>query len=120
MNRPATGTVQQLAEDDISGAWGALGTCGQVGGDLWFSEDPEVMAWAKNICNTVCPVRDICRSKSVPNSEQYGVFGGLDHVERRQQPGYALRPLVDEFLPPEPEAATGPEQLVTEPEWRAA
>lgn len=89
----------QLKPSDIDGDWRALGVCGEVGGDLWFSEAAEDIVEAKRLCNQTCPVRDICRAEFIPASEQYGIFGGLDPEERRQQPGYHLRPLVDEFLP---------------------
>lgn len=65
----------------------AGGICSQVDPELWF---PEPGQWtrtraAKSLCRT-CPLIAACRAWALahPDLTEYGVWGGLSAVERRQ------------------------------------
>jgi WhiB family redox-sensing transcriptional regulator len=69
--------------DDES--WAHQGACAQIGGDLWFPERGDNLASsaAKEICRTVCPVRDKCLAWALEHERNFGIYGGLTVPERR-------------------------------------
>lgn len=76
------GHPELLANLDLPKVISQESACSPSTTDLFYSEEPNEIAQAKAICAT-CPVRAECLTWAVPN-EDYGVWGGLDEVERRQ------------------------------------
>lgn len=70
-----------LATDDKP--WAEDSLCGQVDGDLWFTEDLAERRAAKAICH-VCPVREECLAYAVETNQRYGIWGGLSQHQRRK------------------------------------
>ena len=50
--------------------------------ELWFAESPADVELAKAICQG-CPVRTVCLEWAVDVGVTDGIWGGLDHRERR-------------------------------------
>lgn len=50
--------------------------------DYFFSEEPEEIAVAKELCS-ICPVRKECLQTALNNKEVWGIWGGRDEVEIR-------------------------------------
>lgn len=70
--------------------WQASGACRSADPNLFFGpqhEPREVKAAretkAKAVCNT-CPVREQCLSFALETNEPFGVWGGLNELERRR------------------------------------
>ncbi|WP_025272456.1 WhiB family transcriptional regulator [Haloglycomyces albus] len=49
--------------------------CREYDADLWFSETPHELEFAKSLCAD-CPVRLECLAGAVERSEPWGVWGG--------------------------------------------
>lgn len=67
---------------------GATCGTGAYDRDLWFPEmgDAQGAQRAKDICNTECPVRDLCRDYAVNFPVVLtGVWGGLSRRELRAE-----------------------------------
>lgn len=54
--------------------------------ELFFADDPDVIAEAKALCWD-CPVRPDCLEAALASPALVGVWGGLTEQERRQSPG---------------------------------
>lgn len=52
-------------------------------GEAWFSDAPSQIAAAKQAC-AACPVREACLRAALDLNPRYGVWGGLDRLERRR------------------------------------
>lgn len=70
--------------------WMTRATCGsgKYDRDLWFPgiDGAGKSFTAKNICNTECPVRDICREYAITFPVALtGTWGGLSRYEIRRQ-----------------------------------
>lgn len=66
--------------------WAARGACRTVDPDTMYADDPMQVAAAKALCRA-CPVRQQCldAALALPRpSDQWGVWGGYDHEERRR------------------------------------
>ena len=63
--------------------WMAQGSChGIEDTDLFFRHDKMSRQQAKAMCSS-CPMSENCLDHAIKNKEEYGVWGGLDEVERR-------------------------------------
>lgn len=51
--------------------------------ELWWSTDKRETAIAKKACAELCPLRVQCLAYALAAKESDGVWGGLDHDERR-------------------------------------
>ena len=65
--------------------WQDDAACAEVGGDFWFPEvgNSRAVAAARAICAD-CPVRVECLRAALDNGESFGIWGGLDLIERRR------------------------------------
>jgi WhiB family redox-sensing transcriptional regulator len=65
--------------------WLSQGTCGQIGGDMWFPDksDRADVAACKKVC-AGCPVRRQCLEWAMETVESFGIWGGLTVLERRK------------------------------------
>jgi WhiB family redox-sensing transcriptional regulator len=69
-------------------AWKELAACREEDTDLFFplghrGEFAVQVEEAKAICRA-CPVREACLLDAINEPEKYGIWGGLDELERRQ------------------------------------
>lgn len=63
--------------------WMKQGNCKDLQDlDVFFRHDKISRFQAKKICSD-CPVKEECLNQAFMNKEEYGVWGGLDEVERR-------------------------------------
>jgi WhiB family redox-sensing transcriptional regulator len=63
--------------------WTGHALCAQTDPDLFFSDSAGQIEQAKAICSR-CMVRDECLAHALETREDFGVWGGLDHDERRR------------------------------------
>lgn len=70
------------------GGWKDYGLCSDEDGELWFSGVNSKLARAKAICKE-CPVRELCLEEGL--TEEFGVWGGYDELERQALYGLRLR-----------------------------
>jgi WhiB family redox-sensing transcriptional regulator len=66
--------------------WMDDATCTTTNPDMFFSEHPDVLAQAANICTT-CPVMDMCREYADDNKIRDGVWGGASPRVRAVERG---------------------------------
>ena len=78
--------------------WRKSALCAEIGGDLFFSDDPEEIEAAKTICGR-CKVQESCLTYALANGELSGVIAGLTAEELRALPGYTRAGTVSEFVP---------------------
>lgn len=72
--------------------WMEDARCSWIGGDYWFPRQglPGAATFAKQICLTECPVRDLCLEYAMRAETgastwmRQGIFGGLTANERRK------------------------------------
>ncbi len=84
--------LDDLIDRALTTSWRRDGVCAQykgLGAGLWFPEDrastidqKEQVALAIKLCRT-CPVLDLCRTASLVNKEEFGVWGCLDERTRK-------------------------------------
>lgn len=66
--------------------WMVEGTCTTTDPEMFFSQQaPEIRAAVK-ICSE-CPVRVLCANYAINTNQEYGVWGGLTEVDRKQLRG---------------------------------
>jgi WhiB family redox-sensing transcriptional regulator len=72
--------------------WQANGACRDGDQAVFFAPDvpgePRAerlrrLLAAKRVC-AACPVRELCRTYALENEEEFGVWGGLSELERKQ------------------------------------
>jgi WhiB family redox-sensing transcriptional regulator len=69
--------------------WRTRAACRSEDPDLFFPVGvtgpaiPQIAA-AKAVC-AGCPVREACRAFAITTHQEYGIWGGLDEEERREQ-----------------------------------
>lgn len=72
--------------------WQRFGSCRKADESLFFAPDVSGepagrrlrrLVAAKRVC-AGCPVREICRGYALENGEEFGIWGGLSEVERKQ------------------------------------
>jgi len=75
---------QMLAETraDTRRAWAAGALCASIDPELFFPPGDNPATEARQIC-AGCPVQCECLAYSVIADEPFGIWGGLDHNERR-------------------------------------
>ncbi len=74
--------IEALAD---SVAAGFIVPCGQLDErSLWLSDDPAERAEAATLCGA-CPAIAKCRAAAVEGHEQFGVWGGRDMGDRKNQ-----------------------------------
>jgi len=61
--------------------------------DLWFSDSPAAMEQAKNLCGD-CPISQYTACRAAGWAHEYGVFGGLSHLDRQERRPRVYRDLV--------------------------
>jgi WhiB family redox-sensing transcriptional regulator len=70
----------------VIGGWREQAACnGDADPDAWFASplgEPERVARAADICRG-CPVQENCLDFAVEIGADYGIWGGLDTVDRR-------------------------------------
>jgi WhiB family redox-sensing transcriptional regulator len=66
-----------------SSDWTDSAACMDVDPDHFFSETAKSIQDAKQICST-CVVRVDCLDYALENEEQFGIWGGLTHRERKR------------------------------------
>jgi WhiB family transcriptional regulator, redox-sensing transcriptional regulator len=59
----------------------ARGACQGTDTEMFYSLSPIIIASAKAICRR-CPVLAVCREWGI-RREEFGIWGGLDELERR-------------------------------------
>jgi WhiB family redox-sensing transcriptional regulator len=85
--------------------WHPRGACSQVGTWLWFEDgNSPLTRRAVQVCAT-CPVRRTCLAAALVYAEEFGVWGGVTAVARRQlinrlASGEDLTSVLDEALKP--------------------
>ena len=67
-----------------TGNWRLRAKCRSEDPDLWFSEVPEDIERAKQVC-AGCPVAVQCFRAAEANGEQFGVWAGMDRAIRRAE-----------------------------------
>lgn len=75
----------------------SLGTPREVS-EIFFTEDEEVEAKAKEFCHTHCPVQTECLQFAFRYSIDHGIFGGLADRERRSLLKKVKRSGLDEMF----------------------
>lgn len=65
-----------------SPAWMQDAACATADGVDWFPADPATAGPAKALCDE-CPARAQCLEFALATGERFGVWGGLDELERR-------------------------------------
>lgn len=67
------------------GDWIARAVCRDEDPELFFPlpADKETLRRAKAVCRG-CPVRAECLADAMSSGQDFGVFGGLNEVERRK------------------------------------
>lgn len=66
--------------------------------DPWYltgRQHAEAREIGKEICNTLCPVREHCLAYAFTAGLEYGTWGGLDEDERRRVPAEVRVELID-------------------------
>jgi WhiB family redox-sensing transcriptional regulator len=63
------------------GQWSQQALCAQTNSEIFFPSHDDPGTEAKQICRR-CPVRAECLKFALENNERYGIWGGLDPVER--------------------------------------
>jgi WhiB family redox-sensing transcriptional regulator len=66
-----------------SSDWTDSAACRDVDPDHFFSETAKSIQAAKQLCNT-CLVKVDCLDYALENEEQFGIWGGLTHRERKR------------------------------------
>ena len=59
--------------------------CVEVGPDLFFSESPQELEAAKQLCRP-CPLRGTCLAGAIERREPWGVWGGEVFVDGKPVP----------------------------------
>ena len=63
--------------------WKQRGSCTGPDGDKWFAEpSTRTSMRAASICHQ-CPMRELCLAWAIVFGEEFGVWGGLNPIERR-------------------------------------
>jgi WhiB family redox-sensing transcriptional regulator len=63
--------------------WWSRAACAGVGPDAFFEPDPEAEQRAKAICDGCTAIAE-CREWAIRQRISFGIFGGLNAVERAQ------------------------------------
>lgn len=87
-------SMQSIAAALRNGAWTSEAKCRGEDTEVFFAPPGEgevareVIAAAKKFCNGgdghPCPVREQCLEYALESNEKFGVWGGMDEVERRR------------------------------------
>jgi len=64
-------------------AWQRDALCPQTNPEAFFSDDAEVIAAAKKVCQA-CDVGAQCLAYALMNDEEFGIWGGKSERERRR------------------------------------
>ena len=83
-------SIAQLFMIEAENDWRLHAACQRLDPDLFFSPDSfetkqerdDREAEAKAVC-AACPVRERCLDYAVAAGERYGIWGGLNELERR-------------------------------------
>lgn len=84
--------VRSLRDEVAAVRWQKFGSCRKADESLFFAPDISGepagkrlrrLVAAKRVC-AACPVREMCRSYALENGEEFGIWGGLSEVERKQ------------------------------------
>lgn len=73
MNRPP-----EITQDN----WHISASCASADPEAFFPADSEGIRKAKKVCNE-CPVSLWCRKSALDKDEEYGIWGGMTHEERK-------------------------------------
>ncbi|MGW8431425.1 WhiB family transcriptional regulator [Curtobacterium citreum] len=65
--------------------------------DLWFDKRSET--FAKEVCDTVCPVQEQCLVFALANGDDFGIRAGLTPAELQALPGFVHAGTTSEFAP---------------------
>lgn len=65
--------------------------------DTWFDKRSE--PFAKEICDTVCPVQEQCLIYALAHGEDFGVRAGLNPAELKAHPGFIHADSASEYVP---------------------
>lgn len=77
-------SISKLAEALRNNTWVKDAACRDVDPDIFFVYIEAGKAFCNGGGNSApCPVRDECLEYAVTANERYGVWGGLDEMERR-------------------------------------
>lgn len=67
------------------GDWREDAVCIDHGPEMFFPERHQALAQqAKAVCKT-CPVRMECLDEAIANNERFGIWGGMDTLERSKE-----------------------------------
>jgi WhiB family transcriptional regulator, redox-sensing transcriptional regulator len=80
---PLSTAVEPKAPSVPIGTWIARADCRNYDPDLWFSPIPNEQEKAKAVC-AGCPVSAACLQWSVATRQQFGIWGGIDREQVRQ------------------------------------
>jgi WhiB family redox-sensing transcriptional regulator len=84
--------ARSLGDELAALGWQKFGSCRKADASLFFAPDISGepagkrlrrLVAAKRVC-AGCPVRETCRGYALDNGEEFGVWGGLSEVERKQ------------------------------------
>ncbi len=65
--------------------------------DTWFDKKSET--FAKEICDTVCPVQEQCLAYALAHGEDFGVRAGLTPDELKDLPGFVHADSATSYAP---------------------
>lgn len=69
----------------VMGDWREKAACKTQGPTIFYPERAQNIAkQAKAVCKT-CPVREECLEEALINGEAFGIWGGMDALERRRE-----------------------------------
>jgi WhiB family redox-sensing transcriptional regulator len=51
--------------------------------DFLNSDSTQNYAILKDMCNTICPIRNQCLEFAIKHNERHGIWGGMSYTERR-------------------------------------
>jgi hypothetical protein len=67
----------------MSDDWSERAVCTEIPVEIFFSSQRRDIKQAKAACFS-CPVRRECLEDSLKHQDRFGIFGGADHLRRRQ------------------------------------
>lgn len=51
--------------------------------DYGMNDSTQNYAMLKDMCNTICPIRDQCLAYALKHNETHGIWGGMSYPERK-------------------------------------
>lgn len=68
--------------------------CREHDPELWFPAPGDAGRTAKDLCNTVCPIRDACLAWALQTGQNFGTWGGMSAGARGDLPDEQVAALI--------------------------